>query len=95
MGRTLDDAQGQQNRRDQIVIPELEAATSRRYRFWSHKEESVLQAYYDKVELNKLLEYWKEHFPPGRTRKAILEKAKLMGLVRRSKNEGEVEHALD
>ena len=88
MGRTLSDAQGQQDRRNQIVIPELEDAAPRRYRHWTHKEEEVLQGYYRKVELNKLEEYWEEHFPPGRTHKAIVEKAKIMGLVRRPKDEG-------
>ena len=87
MDRTLSKAKSQQDRRNQIVIPELEEADPRKYRPWTHKEEEVMREYYPRVEVDRLVEYLKKEFPPGRTKYAVTGKAYQLGITETKESE--------
>ncbi len=46
------------------------------YRHWSPDEEAVLVRYYRRGMVGPLVAYYAQHHPPGRTRNAILNKAR-------------------
>ena len=66
---------------DDLVIPELEEAKRKvTWRPWTPEEEAVLRRYYGPGMVQALVEYFAKHFPPGRSRDAIVYKARALGL---------------
>jgi len=68
-------------RMEDLVIPELEEAKRKvTWRPWTPEEEAVLRRYYSPGMAQALVEYFAKHFPPGRSRDAIIKKAQALGL---------------
>jgi len=66
---------------EDLVIPELEEARQKiTWRPWTPEEEAVLRRYYCPGMVQALVEYFAKHFPPGRSRDAIVHKARALGL---------------
>jgi len=66
---------------EDLVIPELEEAKRKvAWRPWTPEEEAVLRRYYGPGMVQALVEYFAKHFPPGRSRNAIVNKARALGL---------------
>jgi len=68
-------------RMEDLVVPELEEAKRKiTWRPWTPEEEAVLRRYYRPGMVQALVEYFAKQFPPGRSRDAIVHKARALGL---------------
>lgn len=75
-------SQGLKHNRGTLDIPELTAAEARLVeRRWSPEEVAILRRYYARGMVRPLVEYFAEHFPPGRTADGIRWKAFVLGLT--------------
>lgn len=71
---------GEVVKKGRLHIPELEAAP-RHVRPWSEEEEDILRQYYGRIKTRAIVDYLKEHYPPGRTYNAVSCKARILGLL--------------